>query len=434
MIKRKILISTLIILIFGTGTVKAEEMLTWEDCVKDARKNNPDLVSAWEKFKQAKAAKEITRSAVLPQITGNASRTTSQSPSGGAPNGMVSATSVKRKPSTTYEYDITGQQLLFDGFKTSYDLSTAERNIIAARYSYDVTSSNVRLRLRTAFVNLMNAQELLEIAKDIEARRKQSLELVRSLYNSGREHKGSLLTSEADLAQATYQVSQASRNIYLSQRQVVKELGRRTFSAIVAKGDMEVKDQDKARPDFEKLAETNPFLHQLIAQKEAARFGVKSSYAQFFPQVFANASEGNINTRWPADKNEWSIGASVSLPIFDGGNRFATAAKAEALLNQTEADERSGRDGVIFTLSNTWTQLQDAVDNIEVQKKSLDATQERAKIAKAEYAIGLMTFDNWVIIEDNYVSAKTNFLNTETNALTAEANWIQAKGGTLDYD
>ena len=434
MIKRKILISTLVILIACTGAAKAEEMLTWEDCVKEARKSHPDLVSAWEKLKQAKASKEITRSAVLPQITGNASRTTSQSPSGGAPNGMVSATSVNRKPSTTYEYDITGQQLLFDGFKTSYDLSTAARNIVAARYNYDVTSSNVRLRLRTAFVNLLNAQELLEVAKDIEARRKQSLELVRSLYNSGREHKGSLLTSEADLAQATYQVSQAKRNIYLSQRQLIKELGRRIFSPIVAKGDMEVKDRDKDRPDFERLAETNPFLQQLIAQKEAARFGVKSAYAQFFPQVFANASEGNINTRWPADKNEWSIGASISLPIFDGGNRFATAAKAEALLDQTEADERSGRDGVIFTLSNMWTQLQDAVDNIEVQKKSLDAARERAKIAEAEYSIGLMTFDNWIIIEDGYVNAKTNFLNTETNALTAEANWIQAKGGTLDYD
>jgi outer membrane protein TolC len=81
-----------------------------------------------------------------------------------------------------------------------------------------------------------------------------------------------------------------------------------------------------------------------------------------------------------------------------------------------------------------WTQLQDAVDNIEVQKKSLDAARERAKIAEAEYSIGLMTFDNWIIIEDGYVNAKTNFLNTETNALTAEANWIQAKGGTLDYD
>ena len=434
-----ILLIILFSFIILPGAVSAEETLLWHDCVKEAKSNHPDLLSALEKVHQAKASKEITRSAYLPQLSFDASETTTKRPSFGASGSSVdlissSSNASANNRSTSYQYEATAQQLLFDGFKTSFGLSAAERNIIAQKYFYDVTSSNVRLRLRTAYVGLLSAQEFLKVTREIEVRRKQNLDLVRLRYEGGREHKGSLMTSEADFAQASYDVAQAIRSIYLSQRQLTKELGRTNFVLMSASGDLEVKDADRMLPNFENIAETSPLLRQLIAQKEAAKFGLKSAYAAFFPQVYANGSMGNTNTRWFPDKNQYAIGTSVTFPIFDGGNLIASADKAKGVLGQSAADERSGRDGVIFTLANTWTQLQDAIDNVSVQLKALDATKERARIAEAEYSIGLMSYDNWIIIENNLVSAKKNYINAEKAALVAEANWVQAKGGTLDYD
>lgn len=425
---KNFIIPFVIVFLNNASGVCAEEVLEWKDCVKEARIKHPDLMSSLEKINQAKANKEITRSVVMPQITGNASETTSKS----ATSSTTTSSSGNRK--TTYDYDITGQQLLFDGFKTSFDLSSAERNIISSRYNYDVTSSNIRLRLKTAFANLLSAQELLKVTEEIEARRKQNLELVKLRYEGGREHRGSLLTAEADVAQANYDVNQARRNIYFSQRQLTKELGRSSFRPMAAKGELEVKERIPERPNFDGLVKETPFLQQLIAQKEAAKFGLKSAYADFFPQVYASGNIGNTNVDAFPDKNEWSGGLSLTLPIFDGGNRFAAVSKAKAVLGQAKDDERSGRDSVILTLADTWTQLQNTVDNVAVQRKFLEATEERAKIARAEYAIGLMSFDNWIIIENNLVTAKKSFVNAELNSVIAEAGWIQAKGGTLDYD
>jgi outer membrane protein TolC len=417
----------------------ADETLLWQECVKEAKKNHPDLISALEKINQARASKEITRSAYLPQLGFDASEITTKRPSFGTSGSSVdlissSSNAPANNRNTSYQFEVTAQQLLFDGFKTSYDLSTAERNIVAAKYFYDVTSSNIRLRLRTAYVDLLSAQEYLKVTQEIEARRKQNLEMVKLRYEGGSEHKGSLMTSEADLAQASYNVAQAIRNIYLYQRQLTKELGRTNFVPMTAAGNFEVKDSARMLPNFENITETNPLLRQLIAQKEAAKFGVRSAYAQFFPQIYANGSMGNTNTSWPPNKNQYSIGTSITFPIFDGGNRFATVDKAKGALGQAAADERSGRDGVILTLANTWTQLQDAIDDVVVQKTALAAAQERAKIADAEYSIGFMLYDNWIIIENNLVSAEMTYINAQTAALVAEANWVQVKGGTLDYD
>ena len=439
---KKVLTVLLMAWSFAFGEARADELIAWEACVKQAKLQHPDLVSAKEKVNQAVAAKEITRSATLPQVTGDISEETSNgagvSTSGSSGQGVTSVQGGSgagaRGVSTDYSYGGEIQQLLFDGFKTSYNLSSNERTIRASRYTYDVTSSNVRLRLRTAYSNLLAAEELVKVTEEIEARRRQSLALVKLRYEGGREHKGSLLTSEADLAQATYEVNQAKRSIYLSQRQLIKELGRKTYFPYIATGDMEVKEINRERPDFEKLSDTTPLLQQLIEQKEAARFGLKSAKAGFFPQIFATGNESNSNTDAFPDGNQWSVGTSLTFPIFDGGNTIATVRQARATLNQTEADERSGRDGVIVTLSNTWTQLQNTIDNVAVQRKVLEAAEERARIAEAEYSIGLLIYDNWIIIENNLVSAKKSFVNAELTALIAEASWIQAKGGTLDHD
>ena len=87
----------------------------------------------------------------------------------------------------------------------------------------------------------------------------------------------------------------------------------------------------------------------------------------------------------------------------------------------------------MVTLEETWKDFQDAIDTVLVKSKFLEAAKERARIASAQYSQGLITFDDWIIIEDNLVSAKKNYLDAQANLLIYEANWIQAKGGTLEY-
>jgi len=416
----KFLIMFLLLLSVPLIEVRAEEILTWEDCVKEAKKNHPNLLSARERLNQTKANKAITRSNLLPQISSNVNARTSKT--------------AAENSTDAYSYGITGKQTLFDGFKSFSDLAAASKNIESTQYNYQVTSSDVRLRLRTAFVELLRAQELLQITEDIATRRKQNVELVRLRYEVGREHKGSLLTAQANLAQAEFEVAQARRNIDLAQRRLTKELGRTQMVPVRAKGDFEIKYSYQEKPDFERLSQNTPFLRGLIAKREAARLGSKSARANLFPQISANASAGGSASHWPPDRNEWSVGVGLSFPLFEGGSRIAEISRANAVFRQAEADERSGHDSVILTLEDTWIALQDATDRIKVQQKFVEATEERAKIAQAQYSTGLMSFDNWTIIEDDLVRTKKSFLDVQANALIAEANWIQATGGMLDEE
>ena len=55
----KILAIFLLVLCVSLNKAQAEQIFTWEDCVKEARQNHPDLISAEEELNQAKASKAI---------------------------------------------------------------------------------------------------------------------------------------------------------------------------------------------------------------------------------------------------------------------------------------------------------------------------------------------------------------------------------------
>jgi outer membrane protein TolC len=242
-----------------------------------------------------------------------------------------------------------------------------------------------------------------------------------------------LLTAEANLAQANFELSQAKRDIELAQRQLTKEMGRKEFKPMNVEEDFKVVESQKEKPDFGSLAQSHPSLLQLTAQKNAAGFSLRSAYGNFFPTLSGQAGADKTGAHWAPQDSQWDLGLVLSLPIFEGGLRTAQVAQAKALYNQLAANERSTRDGIIVSLSGAWVSLQDAQETVDVQNKQLAAAIERSKIAEAEYSTGFITYDNWTIIEDNLVRAKTDYLNSQINALLAEANWIQAKGEVLEY-
>jgi len=252
-------------------------------------------------------------------------------------------------------------------------------------------------------------------------------------YNSGMEHRGALLTAQANLAEARFEIAQAKRGLETAQQRLVKEMGRREFSPLKVSGDFTVPVPENGKPDFETIAQDHPSLRERASRVNQAAFSRSAAYGSFFPGLSAQAGAGRTDNRWPPHNDQWNLGAVITLPVFEGGKRIAEVSQAESVLRQAHADERSEHDSLVADLEDAWAALQDAVGSVEVQRKFLVAAQERSKIAEAQYATGFISYDNWTIIEDALVNAKKSFLNTQANALLAEANWVQAKGETLEY-
>ncbi|MBF0485674.1 MAG: TolC family protein [Candidatus Omnitrophica bacterium] len=420
---KKTILLTLCFGLFCQMAFAAEKTMTWPECIKEASKNNPDLISARETINQSRASKGITLSSVFPLLNASASGAESKS----------KIDSQKTTTSDSYSYGVSGSLLIFDGLKSSNNIKAADQNIIAAEESYSFTSADIRFQLRTAFVNLLKAQQNKQVTQEIAKIREDELKLITLRYNAGLEHKGALLNSEASMLQAKLDLEQAVRNFQLSQKQLNKAMGTKEFIPVLANEEMVVKESTRDTPDFKTFTANHPSVKESLAKRNSADFSLRATRGSYYPQVSLQAGANKDGSQWPPQDAGLSAGVTVSIPIFEGGLRKAQVSSADAVLKQAEAQLRSSENTVSFSLALQWEGFREAVESVEVRKKTLEADMERAKIAEAQYSTGFITYDNWTIIEDNLVQSKKSFLDAQANAMLAEAQWINAKGVTLEY-
>ena len=56
------------------------------------------------------------------------------------------------------------------------------------------------------------------------------------------------------------------------------------------------------------------------------------------------------------------------------------------------------------------------------------AAEIRAEISRQQYEGGLLSFENWIVIEDDLITKKEKLLDARKSALLAEAAWWQVIG------
>ena len=178
--------------------LQAGDALTWGDALRETASNHPDLIAAGEEIVQGRASKTIAAAGAYPQVSADLSTSSTHSKNSGSQN--------------IFAYGVSGTQLVFDGLKTVNNVHAASENIRAARENFRFTSANVRFRLREAFINLLRAQQLSALTEEIRQLRQTNLDLIMLRYQSGTEHKGALLTAQANLSQAVFEIRQAERS------------------------------------------------------------------------------------------------------------------------------------------------------------------------------------------------------------------------------
>lgn len=402
-----------------SSSALAVETLDWAQCLEEAAGHHPDLRSAAESVRQSEAQRRIVRGGLLPSVSASA--------------GGERSASTGAEAGGAWSYGVNASQLLYDGAKTSSEVNAATASLKASRFNEQTVSVDTRYALRAAFVQLLTAQQQVSLAEQIMTKRQQNLRLIGLLYKSGTENIGSLSKARADLAEAEFEVAQARRGLELAQMVLSTQLGRRTFTPIRVTGQFAASEQLGTTPDFDRIARNNPVYLDLVAQKEAAGYNLQAARSAFMPSVYLTTGLGNSSFRQlPPDRTDWQAGIDVSVPIYAGGSGRAGVTKARATVNQLSADEESLYFSIMRSLEEAWKNFLDASEKVDVQKKYLDAASERARIADAQYSAGLVSFNDWTIIEDNLVSAKKSYLNARSSLLTAEAAWVQAKGGTLE--
>ncbi len=399
-----------------TSLSAAEQPLTWEDCVRLTMHHNPALAASSAKVESAESAIGVARSALLPQF------------SAGASADRIYRDSREDQEATTYGVSLNVEQLLYSGGSKQAALRSARASRDQQVSLASDTGTRVTHDLRRAFIDVLYEQQLVALLGTIEARRQDNFELVELRYEGGSEHKGSLASSAASLFDAQVQLKQADRAVSVSQQILARTMG---LTSIPDGGAITGNLERVSLPDnveLEQLAQETPVYDASLASRAIAEAQLADVRSGRRPDLSLMGSAGRAGDENAFDEDSWSVGIKLSFPFWSGGKTSHEIRKAKAALREADAYIADTLNERVRMLAEAQQSLADAADNVGVQAKYVDATDIRAQISRQQYEDGLLSFDNWVVIEDDLIARRKLLLGAQRNALLAEAAWWETTG------
>lgn len=184
----------------------------------------------------------------------------------------------------------------------------------------------------------------------------------------------------------------------------------------------------KSRPD---VASADLRLDAALSREGAAR-------ANFFPNLTLSASGGfssiNAGDLLNNGSRVWSIGPTLSIPIFSGGSGEAALETSRA---RFDADWAAYRSSVLTAFRETEDALV-TLDRLGRQENLVTAVVESADetltFAKARYDKGLSSNLEVTLAERDTLAARRELIKIRFDRLRASANLARALGGGWNRD
>jgi outer membrane protein TolC len=388
--------------------------------VSAAVRGNPDLRSAEEKLRAARASERGAYAGFFPQL--NASLGYTRGKGGTGAETFATPGIVER-----YSATLSASQNLFAGLLDRSRVRQASANVSAAEAALVAAKAKASFDLKSSYSGLVFAQESVRLQKEVQRRRADNLRLVELRFESGRENKGSVLLSKAYLEQANYDSLQARNAIGTAQAQLARLLGREDADGLAAAGEVPV-SETPAEPDFRSLAAASPDTLQAEAQAESSRAVFELARGAFFPTLGVEGSLGRQGTEWFPANERWSVGVSLTVPLFSGGRDYFATKSASANWISSEALRQGAVAQSIARLRETHAAALEAAARVRVEESFLAAARTRAEVARNKYNNGLTSFEDWDQIENELIARQKSVLSSRRDRVTAEAAYEQAQG------
>ena len=411
--KKLTIFSPLLFVFFSILPLAAQEKpleLSWADCVRQALANNPSLNARKLAIEQNKYLYLAGHNAYLPKI--NISHTLSRS-------GSVSSS-----PSNRFSFGLSASEPIFNlGAMSS--IRTSKLSYERTFSDYRIESARLRQSLYSAFMSLIVVQEQVKVNKKILDLREQNAKLIGLKYESGRESRGNMMYASAlyELSKSDMQKSQ--RSLDMARRTLLKNMGLSYYPPVAAKGELTVPEYKLKAEELKTNLENIP---QVVSQKtniEVYKERLFSIKTDMYPTLNASQSlSWSGASEFPGNKS-WSMGLSLSLPLFSGGLTYYPNSVNAARLALKSAEEslRSLKISLENDIMSAYGDFLNSRDTATANVNMLNANEERYKESQIKYMAGRISFLDLANIEQSMVDAQQNHLqylkaaNTRKSAL-----------------
>jgi outer membrane protein TolC len=388
------------------------------------RQNNRDVLAARKNLQSAQFTYRAAYAGFMPQLTAGMNYT----------QGNSATTAQLAGQSTTYELysaSLGVSQSIFSGLSDYYKIKGARANAELAEANFRQTSAKTFYELKACWAQLALAKYQHELARQTQKRRAENLKMIELRFSSGTENKGSLLLAQSYRAQADRDVNQSMRQRMQAETELKRVLNLDQQSEIQIDGYPErIKPPEEI--SLAEAARKTPEYQQAVAQELSADATASQALSPFFPTLNASGSLFRQGPNFFPQGDRWSVNVGVSYPIFSGGKDYYGFKASKSSHEAAKRNRESVETQRISKLQQALQSFRASVENAGVSESLLAASMVRAQIARSKYNNGLLSFDQWDIIENELIGRQKDVLQTRYEVELAQAVWEQTLGKGIE--
>ncbi|MBI5444721.1 MAG: TolC family protein [Deltaproteobacteria bacterium] len=409
-----------LLLAFVATPVFATEPLTLDEALATALEHHPLAAEAQENVNAAEARIGQARAGYFPQVSGTAD---------GANARSYFPTLGDTKRADVYTVALSVKQTLWDFGRTAGGTEAARANRSAAAETLTLTRQDLAFRVKAAYYLLLGTEKEVAATEATLKVRDDLYRQAQAFFEQGVRSKVDVAKAEANLFSAKTSLLQAQNNRDLARVELANAMG---LPSLDGRGLAGVSVQPAAAPGLAELQQqayaNRGELKRLDAFRAAGEGNLKTVRSEFLPTISASASYGHAGDALLPDRNVWSVGANLTVPIFSGFSTVMKERESRASLRALAAEVQNERLVVAKDVEAAWLASREASARIASTGKEVDAAKETQTLALERYREGVGSLIEVTDAQAQALSADTANIRAMFDYLLALARLDRAAG------
>lgn len=303
----------------------------------------------------------------------------------------------------------------------------------AAREDLNGARLSVAGQASRAWVNLIEAQQLLALAQEDLQTRERALDLTQRRYDAGIATSLALRTARSQVASARAFEAQAQDSLLIASRRLQEIMGRYPDGTLRAQGTLPELPPLAAAGAPADLLERRPDVLAAENRMRAAGFRMHEARAAMLPRLTLTGTAGNsgaaLNQIDDSANMITNLIAGISMPIFNGG---ALLAESRA----TVADRRAAASDYVRTSIAAWREVEGTISadqSLDIRETQFaiaaDEAREAQELAEREYARGVATLFELIDAYTRRIDAERGLIQARAARVSNRITYHVALGG-----
>jgi outer membrane protein len=412
----------IIAVLLSTSTLPAQAD-TLPEALAAAYRDNPTLTAARAGQRATDESLNIQKASGLPSagVTSTFSEFAHDRP--------LNPLAPSRSLSTVLSVDVP----VYSGGRVRNAVAGARGRIEAGQYDLRAVELAVFSQVVAAYMDVIRAQSVVELSRNNVQVLEVNLRATNNRFQVGDLTRTDVAQSESRLSLAQGDLRTAEANLIDARERYIQLVGREPVDLQPPPPLPGLPSNADDAVDF--ALANNPDLAASRKFREASKYDVRVARGQRLPTVSAFASgqhytdlASTSGSNLASDSGAVTVGARLSLPLYQGGRTGAQIRQSQALEQQAMERETAVERDVIAQTRSLYSSWQASNQVIASSRVAVDASALSLQGVRAENSVGTRTILDILNAEQESFISRVQLVTAERNAYVAAFSLLASMG------